>query len=258
MTEEEYLRDVEMRARRFSGAWTGTSGTLAADCIRLLNMIRERRESVEQAPVVRQVGGMTAEQVAHAWETVAVSNTGQRILERTVYSAAGSSRALGDDIDEYGGDPPQVVPERTPDPANPKDIIGSTKLPLHLWPATATAEGCIALHNGAEKYGRMNWRAIPVRASIYYAAMLRHMAAWFDGEEVDEEGVRHLGSALACAAILADAQAAGTLVDDRNIPGGWRLVADKLTPQISAINERRRGSPPPRHYTIADAPPGGA
>ncbi len=245
MTEEQYLRDVEMRARRFSGAWTGTSGTLAADCIRLLNMIRERRESVSS----------TTE-----WSTIATTNTGQRVRQRKVYSATQppASHALGDDLDEYGGDPPQVVPERTPDPANPKDIIGSTKLPLHLWPATATAEGCIALHNGAEKYGRMNWRAIPVRASIYYAAMLRHMAAWFDGEEVDEEGVRHIGSALACAAILADAQAAGTLVDDRNIPGGWRLVADKLTPQISAINERRRGSPPPRHYTIADAPHGGA
>lgn len=28
-------------------------------------------------------------------------------------------------------------------PTNPKDLIGSGKLPLHLWPTTATAMGCI-------------------------------------------------------------------------------------------------------------------
>lgn len=33
---DAYLMEVEMRARRFSGAFTGTSGTLAADVLRLL------------------------------------------------------------------------------------------------------------------------------------------------------------------------------------------------------------------------------
>jgi hypothetical protein len=37
---EEYLKEAEQRARRFSGAYTGTSGTLAADVMRLLTMIR--------------------------------------------------------------------------------------------------------------------------------------------------------------------------------------------------------------------------
>ena len=31
-----YLLECEMRARQFSGAYTGTSGTLAADVLRLL------------------------------------------------------------------------------------------------------------------------------------------------------------------------------------------------------------------------------
>ena len=31
-----YLLECEMRARQFSGAFTGTSGTLAADVLRLL------------------------------------------------------------------------------------------------------------------------------------------------------------------------------------------------------------------------------
>ncbi len=33
---DAYLLECEMRARRFSGAFTGTSGTLAADVLRLL------------------------------------------------------------------------------------------------------------------------------------------------------------------------------------------------------------------------------
>jgi len=39
LTEDDLVR-MEHRARRFQGAWTGTSGTLAADVMRLLE---ERR-----------------------------------------------------------------------------------------------------------------------------------------------------------------------------------------------------------------------
>jgi hypothetical protein len=35
LTEDDLAR-IEHRARRFSGAWTGTSGSLAADVMRLL------------------------------------------------------------------------------------------------------------------------------------------------------------------------------------------------------------------------------
>lgn len=33
---DQYLKECEQRARQFSGAYTGTSGTLAADVLRLL------------------------------------------------------------------------------------------------------------------------------------------------------------------------------------------------------------------------------
>ena len=45
----------------------------------------------------------------------------------------------------------QAVPsQRRADgkPTNPKDAIGSDKLPLHLWPSTATALGCLGLLDG--------------------------------------------------------------------------------------------------------------
>jgi hypothetical protein len=38
---ESYCREAEARARRFSGAYTGTSGTLAADVLRLLAIIKK-------------------------------------------------------------------------------------------------------------------------------------------------------------------------------------------------------------------------
>lgn len=138
------------------------------------------------------------------------------------------------------------------DADNPKDVIGSGKLPLHLWPTTATAMGCIALLNGALKYGRSNWRVVGVKASIYVDACQRHLAAWFEGEPADEEGVPHLSSALACLAILVDCEAAGLLKDDRQYPGGHRKLIGELTTHVVRLRELH-ASKSPRHYTIKDA-----
>ncbi|WP_295487954.1 dATP/dGTP diphosphohydrolase domain-containing protein [uncultured Pseudomonas sp.] len=138
-------------------------------------------------------------------------------------------------------------------PSNPKDAIGCDKLPVHLWPNTATAMGAIGLLNGALKYGRTNWRVAGVRSSIYYDACRRHLDAWFDGEEVDpDDQVPHLAAALACLAIIVDAQAAGKLVDDRAFPSGLRSLVTELTPHVARLKEHHAGREP-RHYTLADA-----
>lgn len=134
---------------------------------------------------------------------------------------------------------------------NPKDLVGLTKLPLHLWPMTATAMGSIALLNGALKYGRANWRSVGVRASVYVDACQRHLSAWFEGHEADEEGVPHLASALACLAILVDAQAAETLRDDRQFEGGYRQLVASLVPHVSRLRELHSDKSP-HHWTIAD------
>lgn len=137
-------------------------------------------------------------------------------------------------------------------PTNPKDTIGSSKLPLHLWPATATAMGSIGLLNGALKYGRSNWRAAGVRASIYVDACKRHLDAWFEGEETDpDDGAPHLAAALACLAIIVDAKAAGMLNDDRQFPGGYRQLLDELTPHVERLKAHHAGKEP-KHWTIAD------
>jgi hypothetical protein len=49
LTADDLAR-MEHRARKFSGAYTGTSGTLAADVIRLL---RERLRLLEEVALLR-------------------------------------------------------------------------------------------------------------------------------------------------------------------------------------------------------------
>jgi hypothetical protein len=141
-------------------------------------------------------------------------------------------------------------------PTNPKDLIGSNKAPLHLWPMSATTLGALALLDGALKYGRGNWRHIGVKASIYVDALFRHTTKWFEGEDNDtDSGLPHLAHALACLAILVDAKASGQLNDDRNTRGGTIQVLNEAEAFVNMLRERARARPTePHHYTIADIP----
>ena len=135
---------------------------------------------------------------------------------------------------------------------NPKDAIGSDKLPLHLWPPSATALGSLGFLDGLLKYGRSNWRPTGARASIYVGAALRHLQAWFEGEDnASDSGIPHLGHALACLAIIVDAQAAGKLVDDRQYPGGYATLVERLTSHVARLKKVHKGKDP-KHFTIAD------
>lgn len=149
--------------------------------------------------------------------------------------------------------PTNPVCDASSKPSNPKDIIGSDKLPFHLWPETATALGSLACLEGMLKYGRNNWRAVGVRSSVYIDALRRHINAWFDeGEEEDpDSGLDHLAHALACLAIIVDARTAGKLRDDRMIKGGYRKLINELTPHVKRLKEKYADRQP-KHYTIAD------
>jgi hypothetical protein len=146
----------------------------------------------------------------------------------------------------------EMVFEEGEKPTNPKDDLGSDRLPLHLWPAAATALGCLGMEEGMLKYGRNNFRAIGVRATIYADACKRHIDAWMEGEDrAPDSGNHHLTNALACLAIIVDAMAAGKLTDDRNYPGGYREWIDKLTPEVKQLKEIFKNKDP-KHYTIKD------
>lgn len=78
-----------------------------------------------------------------------------------------------------------------------------------------------AMQEGAEKYGVFNWRETRVDVSTYYNAAMRHWMLYFSGEDYDPKtGLHHLGYAMACAAVLLDADRMGVLEDDRPVDGG--------------------------------------
>lgn len=137
-------------------------------------------------------------------------------------------------------------------PTNPKDVLGAGKIPYHLFPNTAVILAVLAMLEGGVKYGRSNYRALGVRSSIYYDAARRHLDAWFEGQNnTEDHGLHHLGNALACIAIIVDAEAAGCLVDDRMYPGGYIQMLKRLTPEVNRIKEMYKGRKP-HHYTLLD------
>jgi hypothetical protein len=137
--------------------------------------------------------------------------------------------------------PPPLPPTSKAATANPKDLIGATKISLTKLPAVAILHGSRAMMDGARKYGAYNWRDREVQASIYIDALMRHALAWFEGEEIAaDSGVHHLGHAIGCLAILLDAQEAGKLIDDRpKIPGTEPIFALVLA-RLNAEEHGRR------------------
>lgn len=101
---------------------------------------------------------------------------------------------------------------------NPKSIFGMKKPALGLIPSPALIHTAIAFQLGAAKYGPYNWREKSVSAMVYLNAAERHLRAFLDREDVEEEsGACHLGHVMACCAIILDAMAVNNLIDDRPI-----------------------------------------
>lgn len=72
-----------------------------------------------------------------------------------------------------------------------------------LIPTFALREIVKVLTYGANKYSENGWRQVPRAKSRYYAAALRHLTAWWEGEEVDSESkLKHLAHAGGCILFL--------------------------------------------------------
>jgi hypothetical protein len=141
-------------------------------------------------------------------------------------------------------------------PTNPKDMAATARLPLHLVPDTLKAYAALAFAEGAAKYGAYNWRRAGVRASVYRSAVDRHLAAWWNGEDVDPmTGVPHLASAIAGLAIILDADLLGKMTDDRppaSPVAQLQRAAEEKVARLQALFAGRN----PHHHTIADDIPG--
>lgn len=100
--------------------------------------------------------------------------------------------------------------------SNPKDVVGTGKVPFSTVPAAVMAEIGLAMLEGARKYRRHNYRAIGVRASVYYDAAIRHLMGWWEGEDTDpDSGLSHITKALSTLTVLRDAMLNNKLNDDR-------------------------------------------
>ena len=114
--------------------------------------------------------------------------------------------------------------------ADPKAAFGSAKPGFSSIPPVALLNLGKAMENGRDKYGHMNWRKTPVETLTYVDAGFRHLAVYLDGENSDpDSGLHPLAHVMACCAIVLDAEAQGTLVDNRPTPGKCREVIVEFT-----------------------------
>ena len=130
--------------------------------------------------------------------------------------------------------------------SNPKDAIGIAKAPMSVVSGPVIAELGLGMMEGARKYGRHNYRAVGVRASVYYDAMMRHMMAFWEGEDIDpDSGLSHVTKAMACLCVLRDSMIMGNWKDDRppKHKDGWvkelNVKAEdiiKMYPKLSLIH----------------------
>ena len=117
---------------------------------------------------------------------------------------------------------------------NPKLALGAAKPGVHNIPPAALVAIGRVMQEGERKYGPMNWRTEAVPVSVYYDAALRHLLAYWDGQDIDvESGLPHLWLAASNLCILIDAHTSGGvwLDDDRPPVAGFTNVL------LSDINE---------------------
>lgn len=92
------------------------------------------------------------------------------------------------------------------------------KSDISLIPREALEACARAFMVGEKKYGRYNYYK-GHRTSQLIAALIRHATAYMDNEENDPvDGQPHLGSVMACAAMLIKQKLLGTMIDDRYKP----------------------------------------
>lgn len=118
---------------------------------------------------------------------------------------------------------------------NPKDAVGIRKVTFSVIPWGVIAELGLALLEGARKYGRHNWRAAGVRASVYVDANFRHMADWWEGVDIDKDsGLSHVTKAIASLTVLRDSMTQGNWIDDRPppTPPGWLEDGNRKAAEI--------------------------
>ena len=122
---------------------------------------------------------------------------------------------------------------------DPKGEAGAAKPGLdNISLAAQYYEGAV-MKQGADTYGAYNWCDHPMKATIYYNAILRHLNAWWAGEDLDpKSGLPHMAHVRANAGILIDQQETGRMIDDRPkmlapLEPVWEKITKALNPRVT-------------------------
>ena len=86
---------------------------------------------------------------------------------------------------------------------NVKDKLDVDKDRWDLLPTRALREVVRVFAFGAKKYSDHGWKTVPGARERYYAALLRHVTAWFEGERIDSEtGLPHLAQTVSRGSLI--------------------------------------------------------
>jgi len=136
---------------------------------------------------------------------------------------------------------PNIEPDIEPNIGSPEPIRGAgmrfnaEKMPLETIPLHLL-EDCARVFDGVTKrevkpYPMWNW-AKGMPWSVPYACMLRHLAAWYRGEDNDPEtGINHLGHVMCNLLMLTHYKDAFPEGDNRPVlyfkPGGMDVACEQ-------------------------------
>lgn len=112
----------------------------------------------------------------------------------------------------------QLPPYSEPKGECRKSADESTKIRYDLLPFEPLEDIARVLAFGASKYGENNWKR-GARWGRYFAALLRHLTAWWRGQDLDPEtNLPHLAHAGCCLLFLMSYQQNKWGQDDRFPP----------------------------------------
>ena len=141
---------------------------------------------------------------------------------------------------------------------NPKDIIGMKKAPMSTLSCPVLFEMGLGMLEGARKYGRHNYRAMGVSATVYYDAAMGHLMDWFEGEDIDpDSGMSHVTKAMTALVVLRDSMLMENWIDDRPLRNPNKLFKKSFNPKAEAIIEKIPDAVVPYLETNKDLKRGG-
>jgi len=118
---------------------------------------------------------------------------------------------------------------------NPKQACGRSKASMSSVPPRVLLELGIGMGEGAIKYGPYNYRESVIVESDYYDALMRHIFAYWEGENIDPDSqMSHITKAICTLVVWRDAMIGDNTEDDRPPASedGWMEDLNKIMQEV--------------------------